>query len=93
MNIHLKYMNTFLKSSLMASCCVTGYLYPIVYSENESIFMNLSVAPGLGFAAGVAAFVKIENSLNFNSTISLGNQLKGLIKIPFYKIQEFFKII
>ena len=83
-------MNTLLKSSLMASCCVGGYLYPIVYSEDKSTFMNLSVAPGLGLAAGLAAFVKIENSLNFNSTISLGTQLKGLIKIPYYKIQEHF---
>ena len=74
----------------MASFCVAGYLYPIGYSENESIFMNLSVAPGLGLAAGALAFIKMENSLNFNSTISFGNQLKSLIKIPLYKIQEIF---
>ena len=87
-------LNTLLKSSLMASCCVAGYLYPIGYSDNESIFMNLSVTPGLGLAAGALAFIKMENSLNFNSTISLGTQLKSLVKIPLYKIQEnFLKII
>ena len=72
----------------MASCIVGSYLYPIAYSGNDSTFMSLSLLPGLGFAAGLITSIKMENSLSFNSTISLGAQLKGLKMMILYKIQE-----
>ena len=79
----------------MASFCTAGFLYSMASGSSaactngaDPTLMNLSIVPGLGFAGGLIASTKIENSGNFNSTVNLITQLKT----PVIKFKESFSI-